>query len=102
MFFLIKGLISLFAPTLMMRSLIMATASACGFAGLMVRTLALIRTKSAIIGVTPVVIVCKDYLSLSLREKSLSELENLIFLCSLIFLEDNKKTLHRHKINRRV
>ena len=48
-FFPIRGLISVFLPTLRMRSFTMATASARGFAGFMVKTLALTRTKSAVI-----------------------------------------------------
>ena len=48
-FFPMRGLMSVFFPTLRMRSFLMAIASACGFAGFMVMTLALIRTKSAII-----------------------------------------------------
>ena len=56
-FFPIRRLISVFLPTLRMRSFTMATASARGFAGFMVNTLALSRTKSAIISVTSRVIV---------------------------------------------
>ena len=48
-FFPIRRLISVFLPTLRMRSSLTATASARGFAGFMVRTLALSRTKSAVI-----------------------------------------------------
>ena len=46
-FFPMRGLMSVFFPTLRMRSFLMAMASACGFAGFMVKTLALVRTKSA-------------------------------------------------------
>ena len=66
-FFPMRGLISVFLPTLRMQSSLMAMASACGFAGFMVKTLAFVRTKSANIKVHFKGLLCvRVHLSLSL------------------------------------
>ena len=71
-FFPIRGLISVFLPTLRTRSFTMATASARGFAGFMVRTLAFSRTKSAIIRRHFKGIVCERSLKLKFDGVSVS------------------------------